>query len=155
MQLYMIVKEKRMIDKQLDKEELGVQSTSMSDSRSFTDTSDYDESSSCITESYGDSSSRSVSRGRSDNATAALLHPNDMILEQSDEDDHEGAASESSSMERLPSRVIEIMGEPENMSLIEDDRVVADPITESYRSGKRGTERAPRTFFEESLLALN
>lgn len=57
-------------------------------------------------------------------------------------------------MERLPGRVINIMdGTVENISIIADDIVLEDPITEYYRSAKKSKESAPRTFFEESLLA--
>lgn len=136
MQLYMIVKEKKMIDKQLEKQVNGQLGISMTDSRSFTETS-YDESSSCLTESQdADSSCVSQSRGHGDHATAALMHPNDMILEQSNdgetEDEHDchDGYSDSSSMERLAGRVISIIGEPENISLILEDRIIADPVTE-------------------------
>jgi len=63
--------------------------------------------------------------------TAALMHPNDMILEQSNDD----SVTDESSVEQLPGRVINILGETENISLIEEDYVLVDPITESYRSG--------------------
>lgn len=86
-----------------------------------------------------------------DMGTAALLHPNDMILEQSNDDDED-----DSSMEQLPKRIVNILGEAENISLIEEDYVVVDPITESYRSGQKCYEsNARRSFFEENLMAMS
>jgi hypothetical protein len=77
-----------------------------------------------------------------------LMHPSDMILEQSNDDD-------DSFVDRRPRRGIDLLGEAErtNVSIVEDDYVIVDPITESFRN-KNGSDKNRRSFFEESLISI-
>ncbi len=61
-------------------------------------------------------------------ATNDLIHQNDQILEQSNEDD-------DSFVDRRQRRRLDQFGlDSENMSLIDDDYVIVDTITEQYRN---------------------
>ena len=81
MQLYMIVKQKAMIDKQIARAANGQQSSSITESNSITDNS-YD--SSFATDSQDQSSYVSHANVP---GPGGYIHPNDMILEQSNDDD--------------------------------------------------------------------
>ena len=57
-----------------------------------------------------------------------LIHQNDQILERSNEDD-------DSFVDRRQRRRLDPFGmDSENISLIDDDYVIVDPITEHYRN---------------------
>ncbi len=61
-------------------------------------------------------------------ATNDLIHQNDQILERSNEDD-------DSFVDRRQRRRLDPFGmDSENISLIDDDYVIVDPITEHYRN---------------------
>jgi len=48
---------------------------------------------------------------------------------------------------------VDLIGDQENISLIEDDYVIVDPITEQYRADCSSMSR--KSFFEENLLLAN
>ena len=98
-----------------------------------------DENSSFAT-SYGDQSSDALNEGQ---PGGGFMHPSDMILEQSNDDD-------SSFIDRRPRRAVDIACDQENISLIEQDYIIVDPITESYRLNM-SQNRNRRSFFEENL----
>ena len=56
-------------------------------------------------------------------AASGLMHPSDMILEQSNDDD-------DSYLDQRPRRGMDLLGDHESISLIEDDYIIVDPITE-------------------------
>ncbi len=125
MQLYMLLKEKKLIDNQLEKAARGDQSQSMLTSDQ-SQTMDDDESSSFITDSQ-DNSQSYISHANM-GATNDLIHQNDQILERSNEDD-------DSFVDRRQRRRLDPFGmDSENISLIDDDYVIVDPITEHYRN---------------------
>ena len=73
------------------------------------------------------------------------MHPSDMILEQSNDDD-------DSYMDKRPRRGAAHLPDQENISLIEDDYIIVDPITEQYRAANKSFGLSKRSFFEESLI---
>lgn len=76
------------------------------------------------------------------------MHPSDMILEQSNDDDE-------SYIDQRPRIGIDLIGgadDQEHISLIEDDYIIVDPVTERYRASQ-SNQRNRRSFFEENLMA--
>ena len=78
-----------------------------------------------------------------------LINPSDMIMEQSNDDD-------DSYVDQRPRRCVDLLGDQENISLIEDDYIIVDPITEQYRASQISMTRNQRpSFFEENLMMNN
>ena len=75
------------------------------------------------------------------------MHPNDMILEQSNDDD-------DSYVDTRPRRRIDLL-DSTNMSLIDDDYLIVDQVTEQYRNKINqqlsATNANKRSFFDENL----
>lgn len=92
--------------------------------------------------SYGDQSS--YDNQVPCNNAGGLMHPSDMILEQSNDDDESFTA-------QRPARGVQLLDIDENtsMSLLENEYVIVDPITESFR---QSSSRSKRSFFDENLL---
>lgn len=81
-------------------------------------------SSSFISSSMDGSTSYDNGHGK---GAVGLINPSDMIMEQSNDDD-------DSYMDQRPRRYVDLLGDQENISLIEDDYIIVDPITEQYRA---------------------
>ena len=115
----------------------------MTESRSLTEDQD-DEASSSFASSSIDNSC-SYENGHAHGAVG-LINPSDMIMEQSNDDD-------DSYVDQRPRRGVDLLGDQENISLIEDDYIIVDPITEQYRTGQNSMTRNQRpSFFEENLM---
>jgi len=97
----------------------------MTDSRSITEDQFTEEASSSFISSSMDAST-SYDNGHGHGAVG-LINPSDMIMEQSNDDD-------DSYMDQRPRRCVDLLGDQENISLIEDDYIIVDPITEQYRA---------------------
>ena len=72
------------------------------------------------------------------------MHPSDMILEQSNDD-------EESYLDCRPNRRILQLGDKENVSLIEDDYIIVDAVKDQSK-GAQAVQRNKRSFFEDSLI---
>lgn len=145
MQLYMLVREKMMVEKQVARADNGHTNTSsyMTESRSLTEDQDDEASSSFASSSMADSISYDNGHGH---GAVGLINPSDMIMEQSNDDD-------DSYVDQRPRRCVDLLGDQENISLIEDDYIIVDPITEQYRASNTMANRSNRpSFFEENLM---
>lgn len=148
MQLYMLVREKMMVERNVSRQLAngsgsggGFTNSSMTESRSMTEDQD-DEASSSFASSSMDASV-SYDNGQSHRGAVGLINPSDMIMEQSNDDD-------DSYVDLRTRRCVDLLGDQENISLIEEDYVIVDPITEQYRTDRSCKSR--RSFFEENLL---
>ena len=79
------------------------------------------------------------------------MHPDDMILEQSNDDD-------SSYLDRRVKRGVDLLGDAESISLLVDDYIIEDQDTNvalrtELRSRENGAHK--RQFFEDNLLTLD
>ena len=147
MQLWILIKEKMMVERQAQRAADGWESTSYSGNRTLTE-EDPDGSSfaSSTLSSQDDSGSQD---GSSNNIVTAtnLMHPHDMILEQSNDDDE-------SFVDQRPRRAANLLHDStydkDMSSSMDDQYIIPDPITEKFRAMKQDSRRS---FFEESLIA--
>ena len=149
MQLYMLVREKMLVERNVGRQLAngvasgGFTNSSMTESRSMSTEQD-DEASSSFASSSMDASV-SYDNGHAHGAVG-LINPSDMIMEQSNDDD-------DSYVDQRPRRCVDLLGDQENISLIEDDYIIVDPITEQYRTNQLSMSRNSRpSFFEENLM---
>ena len=153
MQLYMLVREKMLVERNVVRQlangggaSAGFTNSSMTESRSMTEDQDDEASSSFASSSMDASVSYDNGHGH---GAVGLINPSDMIMEQSNDDD-------DSYVDQRPRRCVDLLGDQENISLIEDDYIIVDPITEQYRASQTSLTRNQRpSFFEENLMMMN